>query len=543
MISTWGWVFTDDTYQVRVYNNRFSEGPYVSGPSVLYGNTLQDFKMLKFPGGEAGHNFVNPPKKPAFQFSNNPYRNLVDSAGFEIRLNYTKWVKTGWKKASIQSARGDSINQDKGFTRTGNSSVRLRGGGPSEDGLQQVITGLEPNTYYEYAGWLKVDAGQQGKIGVKDYGGSDRYHLVNDTKTGWLRKIIVFKTGPSQTKATIYFENISKTEGNVYGDDFGLVRLGKEIPSETPGESLVLDNHFSEATLGHWNLSKAEHVTLKASDNVFGLKVKSLGHASQVTHMGVKANTDYIFGAIGRLSSSQSTAAVVQLRCLNAQGKLIDTVNAQAQIEFKSGSSEKQTVRVTLPAGTASVRVEAVNPSAADFILEEIIFRENVNLIRNPGFEDTNVLVGFDGARNIGIIVKDSSNASNIYKGDRAMQLKPTSSGDSYVHMFVTAAIHERTNYELSAYGKKDSSQRGNATIRVKCESVKAVDIGGFAATLTFNSNTYTQQKAFFTSQPGTTVIKFEFQAPRNAPTFYLDEMGLYEVAQAAVAKTALVLQ
>jgi len=73
----------------------------------------------------------------------------------------------------------------------------------SFSGVQQVISGLTPNTDYVLTGWAKVGtAGEAVYIGVKDFGGAETNGTV--TSTDYVQVSLTFRTGSSNTSAQIY---------------------------------------------------------------------------------------------------------------------------------------------------------------------------------------------------------------------------------------------------------------------------------------------------------------------------------------------------
>lgn len=102
--------------------------------------------------------------------------------------------------------------------RTGTYAIKEQGGQTS---LEQTITGLLPNTTYTFGGYGKVStAGQSAVIGVKNYGGSAKDTQI--TNTAYQNGSVTFKTGTTNTSATVYF--YKPNSGTAYGDDFYLTK-------------------------------------------------------------------------------------------------------------------------------------------------------------------------------------------------------------------------------------------------------------------------------------------------------------------------------
>ena len=83
--------------------------------------------------------------------------------------------------------------------------------------LEQVVTGLLPNTTYTVSGKLVSDTGIYGYIGVQDYGG-----LIEKGGTGSKSLSFTFTTGESNTSARLYLQVWKQQSGSVYFDDIAI---------------------------------------------------------------------------------------------------------------------------------------------------------------------------------------------------------------------------------------------------------------------------------------------------------------------------------
>jgi beta-glucanase (GH16 family) len=87
--------------------------------------------------------------------------------------------------------------------------------------VEQVVTGLTPNTTYTFRGWGKVDAaGISARLSVKDHGGAQVYSPNFTSTTGYTQSSVTFTTGSSSTSARVVF--LAPTNGGAWGDDFTL---------------------------------------------------------------------------------------------------------------------------------------------------------------------------------------------------------------------------------------------------------------------------------------------------------------------------------
>jgi hypothetical protein len=92
----------------------------------------------------------------------------------------------------------------------------------------QVVNGLEPDCWYEFAGFLRVDKNERAQLGVIDQEGKEWHSpSVSGNSPHWYRCILHLKTGHNQTRATVFVQRLSDGPGLVFADDFGLVLLRK----------------------------------------------------------------------------------------------------------------------------------------------------------------------------------------------------------------------------------------------------------------------------------------------------------------------------
>ncbi|KQM69271.1 hypothetical protein ASE74_04455 [Pedobacter sp. Leaf216] len=143
---------------------------------------------------------------------------------FSMQVDYVRVYKLsllgngGFEGTSIApwTSWGGTVSVVTGNARTGSKSLKETG---AESSLEQVITGLTPNTTYKFAGYAKVSAaGESVSIGVKNYGGSAI--AIPISTTSYSLGSVSFTTGASNTSATLYF--YKPATGTVYGDDFYL---------------------------------------------------------------------------------------------------------------------------------------------------------------------------------------------------------------------------------------------------------------------------------------------------------------------------------
>jgi agmatine deiminase len=108
-----------------------------------------------------------------------------------------------------------------GTAHTGSYGVSLDAGGSK---IEQVVTGLCPNTTYTVSGWGIAKSTAGVYLGVKNYGGSEQTVLFTDSRE-WQQQSIAFTTGAANTSVTIFFTKTSTRKFTGTGDDFELVKI------------------------------------------------------------------------------------------------------------------------------------------------------------------------------------------------------------------------------------------------------------------------------------------------------------------------------
>lgn len=147
---------------------------------------------------------------------------------------------SGW--ASWGSAQAGTA-----YKYGGSYGLRL---GPSS-GVEQVITGLSPNTYYKLSAMLKVEAAPNMIIlGVKEYGNPE----LSVSSTGIYYdspKSVTFKTGPSNTTAKIYLFKSSSASGYGYADSVEVAEISPPSPPTLDPVSPYIDSSHP-ITVNNW---------------------------------------------------------------------------------------------------------------------------------------------------------------------------------------------------------------------------------------------------------------------------------------------------
>lgn len=127
----------------------------------------------------------------------------IVNAGFETGV-LPPWNITTGSGATVVSSNAHS----------GSHAALITG---SSVGINQTISGLQPNTTYLLTAYAKVSAaGDDIGIGVKNYGGETSFHVKT---TSYSLAQVRFTTGPSNTTANIYAWKNSGTS-DTYVDDY-----------------------------------------------------------------------------------------------------------------------------------------------------------------------------------------------------------------------------------------------------------------------------------------------------------------------------------
>ncbi|HHQ2480320.1 TPA: M4 family metallopeptidase [Bacillus cereus] len=114
--------------------------------------------------------------------------NLIKNGLFDVGLdNWKTWIGSGAKKPEVQRDGGKSENVVK---IEPNSSI------------EQVVTGLEPNTSYEFSLYAKTENGEKLSVGVKNIGTANVSVAISSKE--YNQAILRFKTGLNVTTATVY---------------------------------------------------------------------------------------------------------------------------------------------------------------------------------------------------------------------------------------------------------------------------------------------------------------------------------------------------
>jgi beta-glucanase (GH16 family) len=136
-----------------------------------------------------------------------PQTNLIVDSSFEN--NSKSWVLSeGATRISFEP-------------KFGNYAIAAN----DNSGVNQMVTGLTPNTTYLLTGWLKSSTNSAVQLGVKWYGGNEL--SVQTASTQYTQLTIKFTTGPASTSAVLFGFNPSNGGNQMYVDELSLTETSE----------------------------------------------------------------------------------------------------------------------------------------------------------------------------------------------------------------------------------------------------------------------------------------------------------------------------
>jgi len=238
-------------FRLQAGSDAIDIGTPIRGITTGYTGAAPDAGAYEYGGTDwtAGANLTNPPSPlPTYQLVDTDYKNLLVNG--RLALNRIQLASMdslfGWTKT-------DSMTAQPAFDLSGgrlSSHYQYETGislGTGADGIEQTITGLQPNTTYELRGFLRTNSGSQSvRLGVKNYGGPDTYQATSSTS--WVEETFTFTTGSSSTSATIY--GYKPTTGDyAFVDDVSVVATTAVSGGSGSGSSGYAEN-FESTSVG-----------------------------------------------------------------------------------------------------------------------------------------------------------------------------------------------------------------------------------------------------------------------------------------------------
>ena len=301
---------TNHNYHLQSTSPAKDAGQVISGITDGYAGSAPDIGAYEYSGTDwtAGCNFSGS-------------TNRVGNPGFEDG-SLSSWSSYGTASVSNSSARSGSYAAQIGGTVSG---------------IEQVVSGLISNTTYTLTGWGKVAvAGEQVWIGVKLYGGTEKYQII--TSTSYTQAALTFTTGASNTSAKIYLYKASGS-GNAYGDDFALVFSDNVNFVGNPG--------FESGSLSSWcNVAGITYcanasITSDPLSGNYAAQVGGAGSDLEQVINGLSPNTTYTLTAWGKVAVAGDQLYIGVKDFGGTETSQIVTVTSytQAIVTFTTGAS------------------------------------------------------------------------------------------------------------------------------------------------------------------------------------------------------------
>ncbi|WP_430812552.1 MULTISPECIES: family 16 glycosylhydrolase [unclassified Carboxylicivirga] len=152
--------------------------------------------------------------------------NMIDDPGFETGASTYLWG-------------GSSVVTNAPYA--GSYVAELNDNSTWGGGYEHLVSNLSPNTSYRFSAYVTTQLGE-GRIGVKEYGGSEIY--TSFTNTAYTQQYIDFTTGVNDTSAKIYIYNPPGGAETIYADDLELIALEPVLKSG--GLSIVGEEEIKE---------------------------------------------------------------------------------------------------------------------------------------------------------------------------------------------------------------------------------------------------------------------------------------------------------
>lgn len=214
-----------------------------------------------------GHDFSSPPSSVDEVRSAPLQRNVLENASFGGRLtDLDPWISVG-SNVSLYN-HGGSTSQwiVDAPVLCGRYSAEL---GSGENEIQQIVTGLEPNSVYQLMGKLRVDAGETAYIGV-DYDEADITSTdVSNTNSLWVKSVVTFVTDFDDTSVTVFARKNSNGSGIVYVEDMGLQYMGPSVSSLSEVFAVSFDNGFGNWTAVHGTPTASSSQSVTGANSYF----------------------------------------------------------------------------------------------------------------------------------------------------------------------------------------------------------------------------------------------------------------------------------
>jgi hypothetical protein len=222
-------------YRLNAGSTAIHMGAVIPGITDGYIGDAPDAGAYEYGGTDwtAGPNFVSPPS-PVLTPIDTAYMNLVKNSVFGgVWDHWTRWTTTTTELVAVPH---DGV--DAWVKRGYQTKLKLGSGG----GVEQLITGLKPDTDYKFVAWVYNNPGETIHVGALNFAGTGSSIDVSSTDTQYTRKEVTFKTGPTNTSARVRIYKSGSATGFSFADDVGLFET-------TPYHAGVYKNQAKNKTL------------------------------------------------------------------------------------------------------------------------------------------------------------------------------------------------------------------------------------------------------------------------------------------------------
>ncbi|WP_394706610.1 right-handed parallel beta-helix repeat-containing protein [uncultured Draconibacterium sp.] len=213
------------------------KGIYVEGITTTPKETNPGIGAIEYEGMsfKAGHNFDHPPQNVNFERSKPIHRNLLENSAFEKEHTLTSWETIEGAKL-IKHRTQSHMQHDTTIGRMGSRSVELE---RVNSEIYQKVNDLIPGEEYTFIGHLRVSDGEAAITGVRFPDGTEfTSPHINSGAPNWRRSRLSFIVPKGVISIEVFarrlegkaymdgagIKRLSSSKGNVYVDDFGLVR-------------------------------------------------------------------------------------------------------------------------------------------------------------------------------------------------------------------------------------------------------------------------------------------------------------------------------
>lgn len=406
-------------------------------------------------------------------------------------------------------------------------AVRLDGGTAS---VEQLVTGLTPNTTYRFSAWVHTTGANKASLGVKHYLTSTSGELtVENSTSGYEFLTLDFTTGNSATSAKVYL--LTDQTDDVYGDDFSVDKLPLAV------KKYVVNGDFESGGIQPWSNSQLTYCTAIGEDPAADRWISSLSTSN--ASLNITSYTGSSYPSNGYSLYDGETLTVTpgldfNLAMLNTDKTRWSRI--KAWIDWNGDGDFADSGEEVFYLGGAST----------DNIASTVNINRSIAVPTSAAVGDTRLRIHFEDAWNgvptpCGYSLKTSTFDFyvNISTGNSGSSSEKITSSPADVHNGIYAAeisgsgtlasqsnlsLKAGTKYQLKAWAKAGTAD--NISIGIKNFT------GGIlspALQATTSNSTYTELSVPFTTGvfPAEAAVFFETTTPGTA---FIDDITITEV-------------